>query len=1009
MMDRSHLRELAEEPLGRLLARFSWPALVSMTLNALYAIVDRVYIGHGCGTDAMAGLTLAFPIMMVFGAFGVFVGAGHAAVLSIKLGEGDRPTCEKILGELIALKLLFFFILPPLVFAFLDPILRWTGGAGVTAGALEQAKVYLRIVLFSHVFSHLAFGLSATMRSEGAVVSSMMCMVVGFGTNLVLDPIFIFGLGMGVAGAAWATVAAMALSCAWAFAYYRPGHSVVRLRLRRIGFYRAILGRAAGIGLSPALQQLMGSLVNVSLQMALARWSADQAEATSQIAALGIFQMVMLMFLMPVLGIQQGLAPIFGFNWGARSYARVRGALVLGLWITTVLVTVAALAQVICPELIARIFTDGTDPAFLRLAGQNLRISNCMLWCIGINVVATTYFQSIGHPWTATFLSILRQFLILIPCIWILPHVFADHTFAVWLALPISDVLCQLATLPPLVSHLRFLRRLGREDGRRPPRARGLRGAVLVLFVCLAGPALAWGPGHDVVARETLRVLPGAWGERLRAGAGGACLLKACHAPDDTKTTLDARAVYLDAELRAHLAAKNGKPATMFRLHAADARCELVRALARALRAGNDAAAGFVLGCLNHSIADTVSANHSPLIQLVTYNWADQGLTDAVPTDCAILDATPQGRRILREVVDALDLAEGPQDAPGVYAALYGDELAGTTYYRYDVDFAAGGEPALRAFAAEVAFAVRRTCEVFRAAVAFAARPEIPAFDAKAVAAGHAAAARKFLAARSVELDSIARGLWPEPGRAPEIGVVFDPTGFWTRGVVYMANRTLAVQIVTTLRATRDAALLDLREVMRGGVPAGVRTLVVPGSGLGDHMGFAAADFLRAVEAFAAKGGRVVWVGGNPRPPTSLFPEAARFTANPAPTKWARMRGAVAAEEMAGGALEVAGGVRFPCVRPPIGKAGWYWQQLELAFLPPRELPAGARPVVEFVAKDGARTTVGYAVANRVFVPAFALYPSVFTERTPSVRPLRLELDAAGEAVLNRALSKEEP
>ncbi len=432
-----------------------------MTLNALYAIVDRVYIGHGCGTDAMAGLTLAFPIMMVFGACGVFVGAGHAALLSIKLGEGDRTACEKILGELVAFKLMLFFILPPLVYIFLDPILRWTGGEGVTPGASEQAKVYLKIVLFSHIFSHLAFGLSAAMRSEGAVKPSMMCMIVGFGTNLILDPIFIFALDMGVAGAGWATVIAMAASCAWALAYYRPGHSVVRLRLRRIGFYRTIAARAAGIGLSPALQQLMGSLVNVSLQMALAKWAVDQAAAMSQIAALGIFQMVMMMFIMPVLGVQQGLAPIIGFNWGARNFARVRGALIMGLWVTTALVTLAAVLQVVCPEAIARIFTDGTDPEFLRLTGRTLRIASCMLWCIGINVVSATYFQSIGHPWTATFLSILRQFLILIPCIWILPHFFDDHTFAVWLALPISDVLCQLATLPPLLSHLRFLRRAG--------------------------------------------------------------------------------------------------------------------------------------------------------------------------------------------------------------------------------------------------------------------------------------------------------------------------------------------------------------------------------------------------------------------------------------------------------------------------------------------------------------------------------------------------------------------
>ena len=302
MKPNERLKALADAPLGRLVMRFSWPALVSMTLNALYSIVDRIYIGQGCGQGAMAGLTLAFPVMMVFGAFGVFVGAGHAAVLSIKLGEGDRTACEKVLGELVALKLLFFFTLPPLVFAFIDPILRWSGGSAVTAEALEMGKTYLRLVVFSHLFSHLAFGLSASMRSEGAVVPSMMCMVVGFGVNLVLDPIFIFGFGMGVAGAAWATNIAMACSCAWALWYYRPGHSAVRLRWRRIGFYRNYLAKACGIGLSPALQQLAGSLVNVSLQLAFAYWAADEASATAQVASLGIFQMVTMFFIMPLLG-----------------------------------------------------------------------------------------------------------------------------------------------------------------------------------------------------------------------------------------------------------------------------------------------------------------------------------------------------------------------------------------------------------------------------------------------------------------------------------------------------------------------------------------------------------------------------------------------------------------------------------------------------------------------------------------------------------------------------------
>ena len=449
-----------------------------MSLNALYAVVDRFYIGQGCGEAAMAGLTLTFPVMMLFGAFGVFVGAGHATVLSIKLGENDFVACEKLLGELIAVKLLFFFILPPLVFFNADTVLSWCGGAKVSPEAFAAAKSYLKIVVFSHLFSHLAFGLSAMTRAEGGAVKSMMSLVVGFGANLVLDPLLIFGINltiplydynfhlqltpMGIDGAAWATVVAMAASFLWAIRYYLKRRTVVLLRWRRIGFYREFLWRTSTIGFAPFLQNLLGALINVSLAAAFAKWSADEASATTQIASLGVFQSVMILTLMPVLGAQQGLQPIFGYNWGARNFRRVKDTFVLGFWVTTVLCVLACAVQVIppFPRWLAGWFVSSENPVLLGIAAHDLTVSNCMIWCIGINVVATTYFQSIGHPMTAVVLSTLRQGVILIPCIWILPYFMADKTLAIWLALPISDILCQLATIPPVVFHARFLSRV---------------------------------------------------------------------------------------------------------------------------------------------------------------------------------------------------------------------------------------------------------------------------------------------------------------------------------------------------------------------------------------------------------------------------------------------------------------------------------------------------------------------------------------------------------------------
>ena len=447
-----------------------------MCLNALYAVVDRLYIGHGCGEDAMAGLTLAFPAVMLFVAFGVLVGVGHSAVLSLRLGEGNRVACEKLLGQLVALKLLVFFILPPIMFFNADMVLDWCGGAKVTPGAFAAAKGYLRLVVFPMVFSHLAFGLSAMMRAEGNAVNSMMCMVVGFGANLVLDPLFIFGLdihaigvripAMGIEGAAWATNIAMLLSFLWAVMYYVTGRSAVRLRIRRIGIHRGMVAKPLAIGLAPFLQQLMGALINLSLAAAFAHWAADEASATMQVASLGVFQSVMMLVLMPILGTQQGLQPIFGYNWGARNFARVKSTLLLGFWATTALCVLACVLQAVppFPRLLARLFVEGGNMQLLDVAAHDLALGNCMIWTISINVVATTYFQSIGHPRTAIYLSMLRQGVCLIPCIWLMPILGArfglfSPTFGIWLALPISDVLCQLATVPPVMTHLRFLGR----------------------------------------------------------------------------------------------------------------------------------------------------------------------------------------------------------------------------------------------------------------------------------------------------------------------------------------------------------------------------------------------------------------------------------------------------------------------------------------------------------------------------------------------------------------------
>ena len=433
-----------------------------MTLNALYAVVDRAFIGHGCGVDAMAGLQLAMPVVMFLTSFGPLIGVGHAAVLSIKLGEGDRVACEKIVGETIALKVALYAVLIPLLYAFIDPLLALCGADKVTPGAAAAAKEYLEIVLFSHLFSHLAFGLSALQRAEGGAIRSMLCMVVGFGANIVLDPILIFGFGMGVAGAAWATNAAMLLSCLWAFGCYWSGRSVVRLRLGRIGIYPKIVCRALAIGLAPFLQQLMSAVIVASLQAAFARWMGDEASRTAEIASIGVFSGALILVFMPILGCQQGLQPLLGYNWGARNFRRVLSTLKLGFTVTTALCVVACVVQCVppFPTLLASLFVERANPGLVALCAHDLALANCMIWTISVNVLATTYFQSIGRPGVAITLSLLRQGVVLLPIVWFLPRFLDDKAFAIWLSMPVSDVICQLATIPPLRLHVRFLSRV---------------------------------------------------------------------------------------------------------------------------------------------------------------------------------------------------------------------------------------------------------------------------------------------------------------------------------------------------------------------------------------------------------------------------------------------------------------------------------------------------------------------------------------------------------------------
>ncbi len=462
-----------------LIFKYAWPAVVSMLLNQLYNIVDRIYIGHGCGKDAIAGLALTTPIMIFLGAIGVLIGMGCAAIESIYLGAGDKDNAEKALGQCVAMKLIFGLVVPPLMYFFgFGPILGLLSD-GATEATIAIAHRYLSIIIFFNLFAHLGFGLSAMMRAEGSPKQSMYCMLAGCLTNIICDPFFIFeaikipytsivipGLGKGVVGAAWATNLAMIATCMTALFFYLSKRSIVTLRLSRIRIYPELARRSLAIGLSPCLMQVMGSLISFSINFAFAKWSASKEIGTIQMSAYGIYIAVTMLFFIPIMGIQQGISPIIGYNWGAESYARVRRALVLGLKLSAVTSIIACVGMVAFSRFLSGWFADDKD--VIDASSFALRVGTCMTWSIFINVAATTYFQAVGRPTTAIVLSLFRQCIFLLPGIWLLPYCIENHILGIWLALPISDFVTGVASIPPLIKEYRSLgtRLLAKRDAR---------------------------------------------------------------------------------------------------------------------------------------------------------------------------------------------------------------------------------------------------------------------------------------------------------------------------------------------------------------------------------------------------------------------------------------------------------------------------------------------------------------------------------------------------------------
>ncbi|MBP2657720.1 MAG: mepA 2 [Firmicutes bacterium] len=442
-MDNSKL--LGEEKIGKLLWKFSVPAIVSMVINALYNIVDSIFVGNGVGEIGLAAVAIAFPIMLILMSFGVLIGVGASSLVSIRLGQRRIHDAEKILGNAYMLASIVMAALSMLMLLFLDPLLI---RLGAEANVLPYARDFTSIILLGSMFMHIGFGMNTIIRAQGDPKTAMMTMLISSGINLVLNPLFIFGFKMGISGSAWATVLAQAVSAIWVTFYFINKKSFLRLRITNMYPDPQIIGQIIKNGLSPFLMQFAASIVAVLFNFSLLKYGGEMA-----IASMGIIQRVSLLLLMPILGISQGLQPIIGFNYGAKKYDRVIEVLKLGIIAATCLSTAGFIVIQLFDSKIISLFNP--NPDLINMGATGMKIVLAMLPILGFQSISSQYFQAVGKAKHAIFLSMSRQIILLIPLIIIMPNLFG--LMGAWIATPLADLGAALITAIFLIKELRKL------------------------------------------------------------------------------------------------------------------------------------------------------------------------------------------------------------------------------------------------------------------------------------------------------------------------------------------------------------------------------------------------------------------------------------------------------------------------------------------------------------------------------------------------------------------------
>ena len=437
-MDNSKILELGTMPVGKLLWKYSVPAVIGMVVMSLYNIVDRIFIGQGVGADAISGLAITFPLMNISAALGTLIGVGAAARVSIEYGKDDQQLAKKILGNSLTMTLIIAIAYTTVFYIFLEPILRFFGASDVT---LPYAYDYMFYLLPGFILTNLSYSFNNIMRASGYPKKAMITMILGAVINVALDPIFILVLDMGIRGAAIATVISMLITAIFVMWHFCNKSSVLHFTR---GIYRPnirLVWNIMTIGASPFLINLAGCCINILINNTLYKYGGDVA-----IGAAGIFNTYTQTVVMIVLGICQGLQPIIGYNYGAHKYERLRSAYFLAIRVSSIIFIIGAMGSMFGTEYVVRAFT--VDPKLISASTHALRMATFTFWTVGVSIVSTTLFQSVGDAWKSIFLSLTRQVIYIIPIMLVLPRFIGLD--GVWLSFPLSD-LCTLITTIILV------------------------------------------------------------------------------------------------------------------------------------------------------------------------------------------------------------------------------------------------------------------------------------------------------------------------------------------------------------------------------------------------------------------------------------------------------------------------------------------------------------------------------------------------------------------------------